>query len=174
MCVSLVCISCVYIADTDSDHSSAEAESPKKKTKVADGGSPKKKKKKYTAVCFPYGPAARCTKEGFKTTPYTYFATTLAAMYPFLAVPKSEWEDVIKQCAHPMTSLWPVQTVKRHMHFVRLCKYNLRFVFETYEAGGGDYYGTEETSSSPEEDETSSEEDGDGSQNVVARVDDVF
>ena len=88
-------------------------------------------------------------------------------------VPKSEWENVSKQCAHPMTSLWPVQTVKRHIHFVHLCKHNLHDVFETYETAGGDYYGTEETSSSSENG-TSSEEDEDGSQNVVLHVDDVF
>ena len=130
---------------------------------------PKKKKRKSRRV-YPYGPAAARSADAFKELPFTFFATTLAAMYPFLANDKEQWDDIMKMHAYPMTHLWPVGPVRRSMHFIGKCLTHMGIVLESYEGQGGDYYGPEESSSDHYDDDIS----GDKVWEVVNDVDDVF
>lgn len=93
---------------------------------------------------YPYGPHAAKSIQGFKEVPCTHFATTLAVMYPFLAVERETWEDMRKICAYTMTRLWSQGHVRRHMHFVKECTLHLDEVFDSYEENGGDYNGLDD------------------------------
>ena len=98
--------------------------------------------KNYRRV-YPYGPAAARTKEGFLEIPFTFYATTLACVYTFLAVDKEMWAKVCTEYSYPMTKLWPEGQIRKVVHFVMKCKTDLTRVFDSYEENGGEYYGPE-------------------------------
>ena len=111
---------------------------PKKKMRI-DANPPKKKKKKR--VVYPYGPWAAKDSEQFKIVPSAEFATTLAALYPFLAEPEHEHEDIRKTPQYPITAVWPVGPVRRIKHFTHKCAAQMQNVLSDYESVGGEYYG---------------------------------
>ena len=99
---------------------------------------------------YPYGQWAAKHAEHFKEVPTTEFATTLAALYPFLAQPKTEHEELRKTPNYPMTAVWPVGPIRRQLHFVRKCDSHMEDMLKGYESAGGQYYGHEPSSSSSE------------------------
>ena len=113
------------------------------KKKRVDETTPKKKKKK---LVYPYGSWAAKYADHFKDVPTTEFATTLAALYPFLAEPKYEHEELRKTPNYPMTAVWPVAIL-----FVRKCESHMKDVFKDYESAGGQYYGVEPGPSSSDD-----------------------
>ncbi len=94
----------------------------------------------------------------------------MAALYPFLAENSDNWQLRIKgklgNFCHPATGLWPLQIVKRHVHFQKTMKENLDTMLKTYKLNGGKF----DDSSSDEEETEEEEEDGDD----VSDCDDVF
>ena len=127
---------------------------------------------------YPYGPEAAKTQAGFKAVPFTFFATTLACMYTFLAVEKKMWPKVFAEYSYPMTQLWPETQVRRAVHFITTCKGFLDDVLDCYEESGAEYYGDEQEEDEDDdddEDEDGEDEDGeDEDQLVLSQVDDVF
>ena len=107
-------------------------------------GSPSSSSKVY-----PYGARASKTLEGFLKVPDTWFATTLAAMYPFLATEKADWEDkIFKQVSYPMTSPWPTQIMRRYLHFIKTFRERREDLIQTYDDNGGTYPGLDDTQAS--------------------------
>ena len=98
---------------------------------------------------YPYGARAAKSLEGFLRVPDTWFATTLAVMYPFLATEKADWEEqIFKQVSYPMTSPWPTQTMRRYLHFIKTFRERREDVIQTYEDNGGTYPGLDDTQTS--------------------------
>jgi hypothetical protein len=125
-----------------------------------------KKKKKKTRV-YPYGARAALVNEDFKNLPSPWLATTVATFYPFVADPKETWDHKLKHFSHPMTRLWPVGVVRRHMHFIQVFRDRREELFESYEKEGGKYHGRDDSS----EESSSTEAE---TMQVYSDCDDVF
>ena len=78
-------------------------------------------------------------------------------MYPFVVMEKPEWEAKLRVANYPMTRLWPLGVVRRHIHFLKALKEHRDRMFKAYEDTGGDYYGAE---TSEEESVGASENEG--------------
>ena len=92
---------------------------------------------------YPYGREQSFSTKAFKKLPSTWFATTLAEMYPFVAMEKESWKDLRKKRAMPMTGLWFLGVMRRHMCFQKRFDDNRIDLFAKYEALEGEYHGPE-------------------------------
>ena len=134
--------------------------------------------KKYARV-YPYGPKAAKTQDGFKAVPFTWFACTLGAMYPFLAVDQKVWSTILAEHAYPMTHLWPESHVRRAIHFVTTSKRYIEDVFDCYEESCGEYYGdcydrVDDTDGGDDDKEEADEAEQDENATILSQVDSVF
>ena len=100
-------------------------------------------------VLYPYGSKGAETYT-FKTEfPDSYFSTTLTEIYPFIATDFTDttrWAELLKQCHHPMTKLWPFPLMKRFMSYMTKFKAQREALFAGYEQAGGEYFEEEEVS----------------------------
>ena len=101
----------------------------------------------------PYGDKAGELTSSFQSVPTTFFATTLASMYPFIVTEKRLWPALMKIAQYPIPQLWPKTVVKRYMHFQDVFHRQHDTLFEVYEADGGEYHGEPPESSNDEADE---------------------
>ena len=102
----------------------------------------KKGDKDYDYGLYPYGKPESRDTEVFKNIPNAWFAETLAEMYNFLRKDVEEWDGMLKKRAYPMPQLWSWGVVRRHMCFHRKFRENRDYLFQEYEAGGGEYHGS--------------------------------
>jgi hypothetical protein len=94
----------------------------------------------------PYGEAASVSTKDFQDVSDAQMGLTLAAMYPFVKMEQSSWNQVLrtknkKNCAHPVTGLWHVNTVSRFLNFISTFRANRKELFQIYEKEGGVYHG---------------------------------
>ena len=100
-----------------------------------------KKEQVITKRQKPYSEAAGKDTDTFKNVSPSWFAITLACLYPFLADDKSAWPQRLKNdIAYPCTSLWPLKVVRRYTHFINTVFEKYTLVFSNYERLGGKYY----------------------------------
>ena len=97
--------------------------------------------KKGPYTFYPYAKPAATSTASFKKIPDTWFAVTLASMYPFVLRDYQKWDTMKKKFAHPMTGLWPWGTVNRHLCIRERFTANHESLFAAYERKGGEYHG---------------------------------
>ena len=114
-------------------------EKPDEDSVTEDESTPKKNKRKVTPV-MPYGMAASWSTEAFKEVPLPFFSATIATLYPFVTMDKSEWAEKAATFYYPMTRLWPLKEVKRRIHFYNRFLRMRNVIFGTYEDAGGEYH----------------------------------
>jgi len=113
---------------------------------------------------YPYTKPAGEDTGAFQKVPTSWFASTLADVYPFVKHAEDKWPSLLKKFTPPMTGLWPVQTLKRHMNFQEALHLNRCSLFKLYEKEGGDYHGSAvvtQPADSGEGTESSSDDDDD-------------
>ena len=122
----------------------------------------------------PYGVDAH-HESHFPSLPKTWFGATMAALYPFLCEDRDQWtlriNGKLGNFAHPAPGLWPLQQVKRHVHFQKTMKDKFFIMLTTYKDHGGTF-----SSSEDEDDDVDDDDDGDseGEQEQKSDCDDVF
>ena len=109
----------------------------------------------------PYANSAGQDIDAFKSVSPAAFGITLSSVYPFLAEDASLWKQRCKIAAHPLPAFWPVNVMKRFIHFIDTLYDKVPGVFENYEQEGGEYFQSEEEEedSDEESDDACTEED---------------
>ncbi len=94
---------------------------------------------------YPYTKKASYSTKVFKSSPSSWFATSLTVLYPFIVRDKDKWPGLLKKYLHPMTAtgLWPVAVINRYLSFFSLFRANRDQLFACYESQKGDYHGPE-------------------------------
>ena len=124
-----------------------------------------KKKEPVVIRQKPFGSPASQMSCDFKDVPPTWFAVTMATLYPLICEEKTTWDDRLKDdIQYPITHYWPVRVVKRYVHFANTWCDKISSVFKNYETGGGEYHGVYK----------SSESEGEEEEEESADCDDVF
>lgn len=102
---------------------------------------------KGRGTIYPFGPFARHSTHAFKKVKAAMFGVVIANMWIFIKNDQSVWKQLLntknkKNVFHPLTGLWPVGTMHRFNHFVKMARAKMTTLFATYEKEGGEYHGS--------------------------------
>lgn len=97
----------------------------------------------------PFGPDARNSTHAFKKVATGLFGVVIANMWIFIKNDESNWKHLLnrknkKNVFYPLTGLWPVGTMHRFNHFVKMARDKMPTLFATYEKEGGEYHGPDD------------------------------
>ena len=95
------------------------------------------------------GPVARYSTNAFKHVPAAIFGVVIANMWIFIKNEQTVWRQLLntknkRNVFHPLTGLWPLGTMHRFAHFVKMARDKLPTLFASYEKDGGEYHGPED------------------------------
>lgn len=91
----------------------------------------------------PYGLKASKSRKAFKDLPTTTLALTFAVLYQVVRTDPDILDKWIKTPRQSITQPWPRGMIKRFVKLQEVFENYRWFVFDAYEASGGEYFGME-------------------------------